>query len=344
MDEYIKIQNNLKINPKVWLVTGVAGFIGSNLLEKLLKLNQFVVGIDNFSTGKKINLEDVKKQVQKNEWENFKLIEGDICDIEICKRASNGVNYILHQAALGSVPKSIDEPLKYNLNNVNGFLNILTATKEAKVEKLVYASSSSVYGNNEKLPKIENKIGKQLSPYAITKYVNEIYAELYADLYQVSSVGLRYFNVFGPRQDPNGNYAAVIPKWIFAIINGETITINGDGETSRDFCHVDNVVQMNILAATSKKNEKKHEIYNVSIGGRTSLNDLYILISTEIEKKYKTNKINLRYEKFRVGDVRHSQARINKANDELNYIPTVNVKDGLVRVIDWYINELLNKR
>ncbi|HFM0522430.1 TPA: NAD-dependent epimerase/dehydratase family protein, partial [Escherichia coli] len=263
-----KIRNELILTPKKWLVTGVAGFIGSNLLEELLSLNQIVIGLDNFSTGFQHNLDEVQSLVTEEQWNNFIFIKGDICNFDTCTHAVKGVDYVLHQAALGSVPRSIENPLATNDANITGFLNILQASKNENVKSFTYAASSSTYGDHPALPKVEENIGNPLSPYAVTKYVNELYAGVYSKVYDFKTIGLRYFNVFGRRQNPNGAYAAVIPKWIGAALNSEDIIINGDGETSRDFCYIDNVVQMNILAATAKE-EHKDNIYNVAVGDRT---------------------------------------------------------------------------
>lgn len=335
MQNYKKIQQELLVSPKVWLVTGVAGFIGSNLLEKLLNLNQIVVGIDNFSTGHKSNLDEVQSLVSSKQWANFRFINGDIRDYAICEQAVKDVDYVLHQAALGSVPRSIADPITTNTVNINGFLNMLQAAKEQKVKSFTYAASSSTYGDHPALPKVEQNIGNPLSPYAVTKYVNELYAEVYARTYGFKSIGLRYFNVFGRRQDPNGAYAAVIPKWTSAMIKGEDIYINGDGETSRDFCYIDNVVQINLLAATAP-NEAKNEVYNVAVGGRTTLNELFSAIKTALSN----NKISIYkepiYRDFRNGDIRHSQADISKAKTMLGYEPQYDITAGISEAIQWY--------
>ncbi|RUQ09273.1 NAD-dependent epimerase/dehydratase family protein, partial [Aeromonas dhakensis] len=274
MSRYEIIQQQLLNSPKTWLVTGVAGFIGSNLLEKLLKMNQAVIGLDNFATGHKYNLDEVQSLVSTEQWARFHFIKGDIRDYSTCQQAVKGVDYVLHQAALGSVPRSIADPITTNATNITGFLNMLHAAKEAQVQSFTYAASSSTYGDHPALPKVEENIGNPLSPYAVTKYVNELYAGVYARTYDFKAIGLRYFNVFGMRQDPNGAYAAVIPKWTAAMIKGEEVFINGDGETSRDFCYIDNVVQINILAATATDNAK-NQVYNVAVGDRTTLSELY---------------------------------------------------------------------
>ncbi|MBE0369263.1 NAD-dependent epimerase/dehydratase family protein [Pseudoalteromonas aurantia] len=341
MSRYEEVKSELQSHPKTWLITGVAGFIGSNLLETLLKLKQKVVGLDNFSTGHQHNLDEVKSLVSEELWENFSFIEGDIRDYSACTNAVKGVDYILHQAALGSVPRSIADPITTNAANITGFLNMLNAAKDESVTSFTYAASSSTYGDHPALPKVEENIGNPLSPYAVTKYVNELYASVFARTYGFKSIGLRYFNVFGKRQDPNGAYAAVIPKWTSAMIKGEDVFINGDGETSRDFCFIDNVVQMNILAATAK-NEAKNEIYNVAVSDRTTLNDLYEAIVEGLSKSEVQITAKPIYREFRAGDVRHSQADISKAVSLLSYEHPVNLRDGILYAVDWYINSIDN--
>ena len=335
MTKYEQIQQDLLDAPKVWLVTGVAGFIGSNLLEKLLKLNQTVVGLDNFATGHQHNLDEVKSLVEVEQWDRFSFIEGDIRDEQTCRDAVKGVDYVLHQAALGSVPRSINDPITTNSSNITGFLNMLTAAKDEQVKSFTYAASSSTYGDHPALPKVEENIGNPLSPYAVTKYVNELYAGVFARTYGFKTIGLRYFNVFGPRQDPNGAYAAVIPKWTIAMIKQEDVFINGDGETSRDFCFIDNTVQMNILAA-SAPDEAKNEIYNVAVGDRTTLNDLYEAIRIGLQKNNVEVTSAPIYQNFRAGDVRHSQADISKASNNLGYISECRILDGISKSIPWY--------
>ena len=336
MSEFEKLCEQLASSPKRWLITGVAGFIGSNLLETLLKLGQTVVGLDNFATGHQRNLDEVKSTVSEEQWENFSFIEGDIRDYDTCKKAVENVDYVLHQAALGSVPRSIADPLTSNAANVSGFLNMLQAAKEANVDSFTYAASSSTYGDHPALPKVEENIGNPLSPYAVTKYVNELYANVYARTYGFKSIGLRYFNVFGKRQDPNGAYAAVIPKWTAAMIEGEDVFVNGDGETSRDFCFIENTVQMNILAACAN-DQAKDQVYNVAVGDRTTLNDLYKSIASSL----KNNGIEVSnepvYRDFRAGDVRHSQADISKAKQKLGYDPKFNIGAGIDKAMPWYI-------
>ncbi|PMM56254.1 NAD-dependent epimerase/dehydratase family protein [Vibrio lentus] len=331
MTKYEQIQQELLESPKTWLVTGVAGFIGSNLLEKLLRLNQTVVGLDNFATGHQHNLDEVKSLVSEAQWARFTFIEGDIREPKVCQQAVQDVDYVLHQAALGSVPRSIADPLTSNAANITGFLNMLDAARQEEVKSFTYAASSSTYGDHPALPKVEENIGSPLSPYAVTKYVNELYAGVYARTYGFKTIGLRYFNVFGRRQDPNGAYAAVIPKWTAAMINGEDIFINGDGETSRDFCYIDNVVQMNLLAATAEE-QAKDEVYNVAVGDRTTLNDLYRAIQSTLQE----NDSSPIYRDFRPGDVRHSQADVSKAQTNLGYKYTHRILEGISEAMPWY--------
>ncbi|ELB2006168.1 Vi polysaccharide biosynthesis UDP-N-acetylglucosaminuronic acid C-4 epimerase TviC [Vibrio parahaemolyticus] len=335
MTKYEQIQQELVESPKTWLVTGVAGFIGSNLLEKLLKLDQIVVGLDNFATGHQHNLDEVKGLVSEAQWDRFTFIEGDIREPQACQQAVKGVDYVLHQAALGSVPRSIADPLTTNAANITGFLNMLDAAKEEGVSSFTYAASSSTYGDHPALPKVEENIGNPLSPYAVTKYVNELYAGVYARTYGFKTIGLRYFNVFGRRQDPNGAYAAVIPKWTAAMINGEDVYINGDGETSRDFCYIDNVVQMNLLAATAEE-DAKDEVYNVAVGDRTTLNDLFYAIKNALNNNDIKVEAEPIYREFRVGDVRHSQANIDKSSRKLSYSPKFDIFNGIIRAVEWY--------
>lgn len=325
--------------PKTWLVTGVAGFIGSNLLETLLKLGQTVVGLDNFATGHQRNLDEVKGLVSPEQWDRFRFIEGDICDLDICRSATAGVDYVLHQAALGSVPRSINDPITSNKANVDGFLNMLVAARDTGVKRFVYAASSSTYGDHPGLPKVEDVIGKPLSPYAVTKYVNELYADVFGRTYGLSTIGLRYFNVFGPRQDPNGAYAAVIPKWFAALIAGEPVYINGDGKTSRDFCYVANAVQANLLAATTLQPEAGNQIFNVAVGERTELVGLFEFIRDLLAECHPEKKDAMPvFRDFRAGDVRHSLADVGKAQRLLGYQPTHRIKDGLRDAMAWYQN------
>jgi UDP-N-acetylglucosamine/UDP-N-acetylgalactosamine 4-epimerase len=345
MTKYEQLQEHLKNNQSTWLVTGVAGFIGSNLLEKLLILNQKVVGLDNFDTGHQNNIdqaiEDANKVTGKNLSNNFKFINGDIRKLDDCKQACNGVDYVLHQAALGSVPRSIEDPINTNRANIDGFLNMLVAGKDANVKRFVYAASSSTYGDHPDLPKIEDKIGNPLSPYAVTKVVNELYANVFARTYGFKTIGLRYFNIFGKRQDPNGAYAAVIPKWVAAILNKENVFINGDGKTSRDFCYIDNTVQMNLLAATTDNDEATDQVYNTALNHRTSLNELYTMIETRLMNRVKDLESKKPiYRDFRIGDVKHSLADISKAQTLLNYKPQYKIDKGLDESIDWYVHDL----
>jgi len=345
MSKYKELQEHLKSNQSTWLITGVAGFIGSNLLEKLLILNQKVVGLDNFDTGHQYNIdqaiEDASKKTGKNLSNNFKFINGDIRELSDCQQACNGVDYVLHQAALGSVPRSIEDPINTNRANIDGFLNMLVAAKDEKVKRFVYAASSSTYGDHPSLPKVEGEIGSPLSPYAVTKVVNELYANVFAKTYGFKTIGLRYFNIFGKRQDPNGAYAAVIPKWVAAILNKEDVFINGDGETSRDFCYIDNAVQMNLLAATTNNNDAIDQVYNVALNDRTSLNSLYQMIEDKlIQKTSGLKKKRPIYRDFRAGDVRHSQANIDKAQTLLDYQPKYMISQGLDEAMDWYLDNL----
>ncbi|WP_019141887.1 NAD-dependent epimerase/dehydratase family protein [Noviherbaspirillum massiliense] len=339
MSAYEKARVALRENPKIWVITGVAGFIGSNLLEALLKLDQHVIGLDNFETGYRDNLERVRGLVQAAQWDRFRFHEGDIRELDDCRKAVDGADYVLHQAALGSVPRSLENPIFTNETNISGFLNMLVAARDAKVKRFVYAASSSTYGDHPGLPKVEDRIGKPLSPYAVTKYVNELYADVFARSYHLESIGLRYFNVFGPRQDPNGAYAAVIPKWYGALLRSDPVYINGDGETSRDFCFVTNVVQANILAATVADPDAINQIYNVALGDRTTLNELFMLIRDRVaEVRPQVASAKPLYRDFRKGDVRHSQADIEKIRLHLGYVPTHRVADGLSEATEFYLS------
>nr|WP_320193802.1 SDR family oxidoreductase [uncultured Desulfobacter sp.] len=336
------IQKHLRENPRSWLITGCAGFIGSNLLEALLKLGQTVIGLDNFSTGFQHNLDQVKESVDPEAWQNFSFVKGDITNADTCQAVCKGQDYVLHQAALGSVPRSVADPLTTNENNITGFLNMLTAARDAGVKRFVYAASSSTYGDHPTLPKKEENIGNPLSPYAVTKLVNELYARVFASTYGFKSIGLRYFNVFGRRQDPNGAYAAVIPLWFGALIRKNTVYINGDGETSRDFCFIDNCVQANLLAATAEDNAAD-QVYNVAFGERTTLNQLFSLIRDRVTNELPDRAgVTAEYRDFRQGDVRHSLADISKAQDLLGYSPQYSVQDGLDKTALWYMNHLNN--
>jgi UDP-N-acetylglucosamine 4-epimerase len=336
---YEQIQEELRRNPRTWLITGVAGFIGSNLLEALLKLDQTVVGLDNFATGHARNLDEVRGIVGEDRWGRVRFIEGDIRDLDACRTAVAGVDHVLHQAALGSVPRSLEDPITSNEVNVSGSLNMLVAARDAKVRSYVYAASSSTYGDHPGLPKVEDQIGKPLSPYAVTKYVNELYADVFARAYGFPSVGLRYFNVFGQRQDPEGAYAAVIPKWTAAMVRGEPIYVNGDGETSRDFCFVANVVQANLLAALPE-GKGQGQVYNVAAGGRTSLNELFQALKHNLAALGCTYLLDPVYRDFRAGDVRHSQADVSKAAQLLGYRPSHTFVEGIKEATPWYLSTI----
>ncbi|WP_019676472.1 SDR family oxidoreductase [Arsukibacterium perlucidum] len=335
--DFSKLINSLKCDDGAhrWLITGCAGFIGSNLLQALLAANQQVTGLDNFATGHQRNLDEVQRLVTPEQWQRFSFIEGDIRDPEHCKQAVAGADYVLHQAALGSVPRSLADPVTTNEVNISGFLNMLVAARDAGVKRFVYAASSSTYGDHPALPKVEANIGKPLSPYAITKYVNELYAEVFSRSYGFHSIGLRYFNVFGPRQDPNGAYAAVIPKWTAAMIAGEKVVINGDGETSRDFCFVDNAVQANLRAALA--NIEQSEVFNVAVGDRTTLNQLFSAIQSALAGNGIAYAHAPEYADFRPGDVRHSQADVSKARLMLGYLPSHTINEGIAVAMPWYI-------
>ena len=358
MTRYEQLQNELRQVPKTWLVNGVAGFIGSNLLEALLKLDQRVVGLDNFATGYQHNLDEVQSLVSPAQWTNFKFIKGDIRLLADCQQACAGVDYVLHQAALGSVPRSLANPIATNETNISGFLNMLVAARDAKVQSFTYAASSSTYGDHPALPKVEENIGNPLSPYAVTKYVNELYADVFSKNYGFHTIGLRYFNVFGPRQNPNGAYAAVIPKWVSSLLKGETIFINGDGENSRDFTFVQNAIQANLLAATvtarngedsslATINPALNQVFNIAVGERTTLNELFYLLRknlSEIVAESKLKKMIIASEPvcrdFRAGDVRHSQADISKARKLLGYSPLYNIRSGIHAATLWYADYL----
>ena len=338
---YAELRARLATETNTWLVTGVAGFIGSNLLETLLKLDQKVVGLDNFSTGRRRNLDQVQGLVTPAQWARFHLITGDICDIEACRLACKNTDYVLHQAALGSVPRSIEDPIVTHNSNISGFLNMLVAARDAGVKAFVYAASSSTYGDHPGLPKVEDRIGKPLSPYAVTKYVNELYADVFARCYGFTTIGLRYFNIFGQRQDPDGAYAAVIPKWVSSMIKQEPVFINGDGETSRDFCYIDNTVQANLLAATCTDPGARNQVYNVAVGERTSLNQLFEAIRAELAPRFShLASYKPVYRDFRPGDVMHSLADIGKAGNLLHYQPTHTIREGLKVAMNWYVHDL----
>lgn len=337
-DTYDLLKARLADEPGTWLITGVAGFIGSNLLEALLLLDQHVVGLDNFATGFQRNLTEVRGLVTSEQWDRFRFVEGDIRRLEDCKTACEGVDYVLHQAALGSVPRSLSNPIATNETNIGGFLNMLVAARDANVSSFTYAASSSTYGDHPSLPKVEDVIGNPLSPYAVTKYVNELYAEVFSRSYGFHSAGLRYFNVFGRRQDPNGAYAAVIPKWTESLIRGKSVFINGDGQTSRDFCYVDNAVQANLLAATSLAEKSRSEVYNVAVGDRTTLTQLYQLLRQNLIGRGISCAEHPIYQAERAGDVKHSQANISKAMTMLGYAPTHSIAQGIPLALDWYVS------
>ena len=340
MAAYEELLARLPLEPRTWLVTGVAGFIGSNLLEALLRLDQRVVGLDNFTTGHRRNLDEVRALVPAAQWERFTFFEGDIRRLDDCRRACEGVDHVLHQAALGSVPRSLEDPLATNAVNIDGFLNMLVAARDARVRSFTYAASSSAYGDHPGLPKVEDQVGRPLSPYAVTKYVNELYAEVFARNYGFPSIGLRYFNVFGRRQDPEGAYAAVIPKWTAAMIRGGDVFINGDGETSRDFCPVANAVQANLLAATTARPDARDQVYNVAVGDQTTLNELFALLRDSLAARGVVVRARPVHRGFRPGDVRHSQADIGKAQRLLGYQPTHRIAQGIADAMDWYVRSL----
>ncbi|WP_418147097.1 NAD-dependent epimerase/dehydratase family protein [Variovorax paradoxus] len=334
---YEQLLKRLGSERHTWLITGVAGFIGSNLLERLLSLNQRVVGLDNFATGHQRNLKEVQGLVTPTQWADFRFIEGDIRNLADCQGACDGIEYVLHQAALGSVPRSLADPITTNGVNIGGFLNMLTAARDAKVQSFTYAASSSTYGDHPALPKVEGNIGKPLSPYAVTKYVNELYAEVFDRCYGFNTVGLRYFNVFGKRQNPNGAYAAVIPKWTSALLKKEPVFINGDGETSRDFCYIANAVQANLLAATTKSPDAVNQVYNVAVGDRTTLNTLFSLLRDGLAPHGVEPGVQPTHRDFRAGDVRHSQAEIEKARRLLGYAPSHRIDQGVREALNWYV-------
>jgi UDP-N-acetylglucosamine 4-epimerase len=340
MTRYEQLLRELPQQPQTWLITGVAGFIGSNLLEALLKLDQRVVGLDNFATGYQHNLDEVQGLVTPAQWANFQFIQGDIRELADCQRACAGVDYVLHQAALGSVPRSLADPITTNSANITGFLNMLVAARDAQIKSFTYAASSSTYGDHPALPKVEENIGKPLSPYAVTKYVNELYADVFSKCYGFHTIGLRYFNVFGPRQNPNGAYAAVIPKWVSSLLKGETVFINGDGKTSRDFTFVQNAIQANLLAATSP-DDARNQVYNMAVGDRTTLKQLFELIRDNLVAHGVSPTVQPEYRNFRAGDVRHSLADTCKAHRLLGYEPTHRIADGIQVATRWYVAQSL---
>ncbi len=331
-------ERTLRASPATWLVTGAAGFIGSHLCQRLLLLGQRVRALDNFATGHQHNIDALLEEAAGAG--TFEFIEGDIRSLADCRRAVQGAHYVLHEAALGSVPRSLEDPLLTNAANIDGFINMLVAARDTGVRRFVYAASSSTYGDHPGLPKVEDEIGKPLSPYAVTKYVNELYADVFGRAYGMQTIGLRYFNVFGPRQDPEGAYAAVIPRWFGELTAGQRCQINGDGETSRDFCYIDNVVQANVLAATAESPEAVNQVYNVAFGGRTTLNELYYGIRDLLSARQpELATLEPVYGAFRDGDVRHSQADISKAGQLLGYTPAFDVGEGLARTAAWFMGQ-----
>jgi UDP-N-acetylglucosamine 4-epimerase len=334
---YHKLRGRIKSAPRTWLVTGVAGFIGSNLLETVLKLDQRVNGLDNFSSGKKRNLEEVRARVTPSQWARFHLFRGDIANPKICREACSGVEIVLHHAALASVPRSLDDPLACHRSNVTGFLNMLLAARDAGAKRFVYASSSAVYGDDPALPKKEDHVSQSLSPYAASKTINEVYAGLFTRAYGLSCIGLRYFNIFGPRQDPEGGYAAVIPKWMAALLKREPVFINGDGRTSRDFCFIEDVIQANLLAGMAAKSKAPDQVYNIGLGNKTTLNELFRLLKNALKKQQPSFPDQKPIHRaFRPGDIRHSVADITKARRQLGYAPAHGVQQGLEWAMDWY--------
>ena len=331
MNNYETARQRISSRRRTWLVTGAAGFIGSHLAEHLLHLGQAVVGLDNFATGKRANLPT-----------GIRFIEGDIRSLDACRRACQGADIVLHQAALGSVPRSIDDPIASNEANVSGFVNMLVAARDAGVQRFVYASSSAVYGDHPALPKVEAVTGRAVSPYGLTKQINELYADVFDVSYGFKSVGLRYFNVFGPRQDPNGAYASVIPAWIGALLRGQVPYINGDGGAGRDFCHIENVVQANLLAATVEDPVALGQAYNIALGDQTSLTELYDMIRATLAKRLpQIAQVRAMHREPRRGDVQFSRADISKAQRLLGYRPAVRIMEGLQKTVDWYADNLV---
>jgi UDP-N-acetylglucosamine 4-epimerase len=345
VNTYDEVRSRIQGGPRRWLVTGAAGFIGSHLVEHLLRLDQAVVGLDNFSTGKRANLEHVRRCVGEARWAKLRFVEGDIRALDTCNAACASVDVVLHQAGLGSVPRSIDKPLRTHDSNVNGFLNILLAARDAGAERLVYASSSAVYGDHPGLPKVESELGRAMSPYGLSKRMNELYADVFAACYGFKSVGLRYFNVFGPRQDPDGPYASVIPAWLGALLRGETAYVNGDGSAARDYCHVDNVVQANLLAATAEDPQALGQAYNVAVGEQTTLNELFEIMRAQLaERLPHLRNARAVHRAPRLGDMLLSRADTGKAARLLGYRPIFDLRSGLAQTIDWYIKELRSEQ
>lgn len=341
MNHYEEVQEQIRSKQRTWLVTGAAGFIGSHLTETLLKLDQKVIGLDNFATGKRDNIVQVMKSVGIKRRKHLSFIEGDIRNYTTCRSACRNVDFVLHEAAIGSVPRSIDNPIETNGVNIDGFVNMLTAARDTGVARLVYAASSSTYGDGKRIPMIESEIGRPLSPYAVTKYVDELYADVYARCYGTETIGLRYFNVFGPRQDPDGDYAAVIPKWIDALLHNDPVYINGDGSTARDFCYVQNVVQANLLAAMTTAPAAINQVYNIAFGTQTTLDDLFAMIRMLLADSYPAVRARKPvYREFRKGDIQISQADIGKAASLLGYAPIWDVREGMKWALDWYVSTL----
>ena len=342
MKAYADAQQRIRSGGRTWLVTGTAGFIGGHLAENLLKLDQKVVGLDNFSTGKRENLGHIRALVGEARWKRFRFIEGDIRDPATCREACAGADVVLHQAALGSVPRSIDDPVASNDSNVMGFLNMLVAARDAGIERFVYASSSAVYGDHPDLPKVEDKIGRAMSPYGLTKHVNELLAGVFQVCYGFNAIGMRYFNVFGPRQDPFGAYPSVIPAWIGAMLTGQPAYINGDGTAARDFCFIDNVVQANLLAATVEDPAALNQAYNVGHGEETTLLELFDRIRGLAAQRLPHLKgVKPVFREPRKGDLKYSRADIGKARRLLGYEPELRINEGLQRTIDWYAANLI---
>lgn len=345
MQSYEQVQENLKRRPHAWLVTGAAGFIGSHLVHALLKLDQRVVGLDNLSSGSRSNLMQVKAALSDSEWRNFRFLHGDIHALDMCRQACRGIDYVLHQAAVGGAARSVADPIFANQNNVSGFVNLLVAARGAGIARFVHAGSAAVYGDNASIPNVEEHAGRPLSPYAVTKLIDEMYADVFARCYGLPWIGLRYFNIFGPRQDPNGPYAAVIPAWIAAMIRNEVVHIFGDGESTRDFCYVDNVVRANLLAATIDDAAAVNQVYNIGMGCRTTLNELFETIRSLMEERFiHVRELKPVYRELRRGDIAHSQADISKAQRLLGYFPNWRLNPGLARTIDWYASRLATPR
>jgi UDP-N-acetylglucosamine 4-epimerase len=336
MSAYSILQQELMTIPRTWLVTGVAGFIGSHLLKTLLRLDQKVVGLDNFVTGSPEGLQSVRNAVSETQWQRFTFHEGSVTDLETCRAATEGVDYVLHKAGFVSVPLSIEQPASCHDVNVTGTHNVLLAARDNRVRRVIYASSSAVYGDDERMPKIEGQIGRPLSPYGASKLIGELYAALFGNHYGLECIGLRYFNVFGPHQNPFGGYAAVIPQWITTLLEGRECHIHGDGTATRDFCHVANVVQANLLAATTPNPAAIGQVYNVALGGSTTLTALYSMISAQLAAIRKVAPRAIHYGPPRAGDILHSSADISAIRRDLNFAPEISVEEGLESTVRWY--------